>query len=136
MTLLSTRINARANPFTRDGVATIQERCTWPFETEADWLGSFLICDWKKEYDEYLFFNRHTKNAILDTLTDDEIRSLIRDKRKFDDDQKVAGSLEHYLNIRLGNKKDNSIDIQALKNRVEMIVVLEFYLGQVNRRGR
>jgi len=136
MKLLSARINARANPFTCDWAPTIEERCTWPSETEEEWLDSFLICDWKKEYDEYLFFTRHTKNAILDTMTDDEIRYLIRDKRKFDDDQRLAWSLEHYLNIRLGNKKDTSIDIQALKDRVEMIVVLEFYLGQVNRRGR
>lgn len=109
---------------------TLDEVLIWPCKSEQEYLDSFLICNWKElEYASY----RNSRIEVLSTFTSPELSKMIWEQRKNWSDN-VAQAFERELNWRTMKDRPEKEDLQKLKESVDIMDVVQHYVGQVRWR--
>lgn len=88
-----------------------------------------------RERENFEQWPRHAKSRILDTLSDQDLWTMWKDKRR-EGDLKLAEYFERELNHRKNPEKYVKDDLNAIKERVNLLDVIEHYVGTVNYRPR
>lgn len=106
-----------------------------------DWLG----IEWQRLTKQFYdtrdareMEERHIKSRILDTLSDQELWVIAKDKRRerWDDNIKLAEYFERELNHRKNPERFVKEDLSKIKEQVPILDVIESYAGQIKYRPR
>lgn len=81
---------------------------------------------------------RHVKPRILDTLSDQDLWVMARDKRKekYPECIKLAEYFERELNHRKNPERFVKEDLSKIKEQIPILDVIESYAGQIRYRPR
>ena len=106
-----------------------------------DWLG----IEWQRLTKQFYdtrdareMEERHVKPRILDTLSDQDLWVMAKDKRreKWDANIKLAEYFERELNHRKNPERFVKEDLSKIKEQIPILDVIESYAGQIKYRPR
>lgn len=98
-----------------------------------DWLGydgQAISSELHNDRDAFEISNRHNKQRILESMSDQDIWQIMKDKQRerTDDAVKCAEFFQRELNHRKNPERFKKEDLSKLKEQVEILDVIEHYI--------
>ena len=127
----------------KPGEASLNAILCYPAKTLFEYLyiyGSSLTIDWDKE-ESSLLDSRQRKALLMETLSDNDLRDMLYQKRKLQEDQKLIDNFTWELARRSGKKlkfdpEEDRRRLLAQKASVSILTVVESYVSNLKyRRG-
>lgn len=103
-----------------------------------DWVGyEWQALAWYcyREEDNYDTYCRHAKQRILDSMSDQDIWAIMKDKNR-EWDERVAKFFERELNHRKNPNQYVKDNLNELKEQIDILTVVEHYIWSFRFRPR